>query len=97
MSARTPANDNDGPAFLLTVSQLEELLTKAICAARDQGIIAAPALTVGKQDLARQLGVCASHIDHLRKKGLPTMLVGQSVRFEPAKVIEWLREQQRRA
>lgn len=83
---------NDGatsPAFTLTRSELEELVTRAVRAAQSSGS-PEPAL-VDKQDLARQLGCSAAHIDHLRKKGLPCVPVGRSVRFEPAKVLAWLR------
>ena len=86
---------NDGatdPAFTLTKSELEELVARAVRSALSSGT-AAPAL-VDRQDLARQLGCSAAHIDHLRKKGLPTVGVGRSVRFEPAKVLAWLRKEE---
>ena len=92
MSERPTANDNDGPAFTLTRAELESLVNRAVSAAlylRGDG----PTL-VGKQDLARQIGVSASQIDRLRKLGLPSVKVGESVRFEPAKVVAWLKGQE---
>ncbi len=92
MSERPTANDNDGPAFTLTRAELESLVNRAVSAAlylRSTG----PVL-VGKQDLARQIGVSASQIDRLRKLGLPSVKVGDSVRFEPAKVVAWLKERE---
>lgn len=89
MSKNTPANDNDGPVVTLTRRQLEALVTKAVCEALDKGI-GGPVL-LDKQDLARVLHCSPTHIDQLRQKGMPWVPVGCRVRFEPAKVIDWLR------
>lgn len=91
MTDRRPtANDNDGPLFTMTRAELEKLVNRAVGEAlRLRGALDA---LVGKQDLARQIGVSASQIDRLRKLGLPSVKVGESVRFEPAKVIAWLKE-----
>jgi hypothetical protein len=43
--------------------------------------------------MAQLLSCSPTHIDHLRKRGLPSVAVGKVVRFEPAKVLDWLREQ----
>ncbi len=95
---KTPANDNadNTPVYTLTQAQLEALITKAVCQAMDRGI-GGPVL-IDKQDLARSLGCSASSIDRLRREGLPSVqLAKQVVRFEPAKVIEWLREHKQHA
>jgi predicted DNA-binding transcriptional regulator AlpA len=95
---KTPANDNadNAPVYTLTRAQLEELIAKAVCQAMDRGI-GGPVL-IDKQDLARSLGCSASSIDRLRREGLPSVqLAKQVVRFEPAKVIEWLREHKQHA
>jgi hypothetical protein len=98
MTGRTPANDNEGPAFTLTVSQLEELIAKAICVAADKGIIGGGIVLLDKQELARALSCSPSSVDRLRRLGMPTVrLASQVVRFEPAKVIEWLRERKQQA
>jgi hypothetical protein len=49
---------------------------------------------VGKQDLARLIDTSASQIDRLRKLGMPSVKIGDNVRFEPAKVLEWLKQQE---
>lgn len=84
---------NDGPAFTLSRAQLQDLVSNAVQAALAKGS-AAP-LLVDKQDLARQLSCSAAHIDNLRKRGLPTVNVGQGVRFELAKVLAWLKQQKK--
>ncbi len=89
MPERPTANDNDGPAFTLTRAELESLVNRAVSAALY--LRSSEPVLIDKQDMARQLGCSSAHIDHLRKKGLPSVLVGKVVRFEPAKVMEWLR------
>lgn len=89
--ARRPtANDNDGPVFTMTRGELEALVNRAVGVALS--LRSGLAVLVDKQDLARQIGVSASQIDRLRKLGLPSLKVGESVRFEPAKVMAWLAE-----
>lgn len=90
-TAGVPANDTGAPAFTLTSAQLSALVSAAVREALSAG--AGAPLLVDKQILARQLGCSAAHIDALRKKGLPTVFVGQAVRFEPARVLDWLRSQ----
>lgn len=92
-SFRSPAGGiaDDRMAVTLTVGELRQLVTDAALAAV-AGRNAAP-LLVDKQDMAHQLGCSPAHIDHLRKRGMPWVPVGQVVRFEPARVLEWLREQ----
>lgn len=88
-SRRPAANDND-PAFTMSRAEFQALVGSAV----QQAMLSTSApLLVDKQDLARQLGCSPAHIDHLRKRGLPTVPVGKVVRFEPAKVLEWLRAQ----
>lgn len=90
----SPAANEGGtsPAFTLTKDELGELMKAAVREALASG---APApVLVDKQDLARQLGCSASHIDHLRKRGMPCVPVGRVVRFEPAAVVEWLRREE---
>lgn len=92
MTDRRPtANDNDGPLFTMTRAELEGLVLRAVGVALS--LRSTLPVLVDKQDMARQLGCSAAHIDHLRKRGLPTVSVGKVVRFEPAKVLEWLRAQ----
>lgn len=82
---------NDGPAFTMSRMQLAALVSKAVQEALASGS-AAP-LLVDKQTLAQKLNCSAAHIDHMRKRGLPSVMLGVSVRFEPAKVLAWLNAQ----
>lgn len=91
-----PANDNDAPLVTMTRAELAELvrdnMSEALAASRAMPVL------VDKQDMARQLGCSPSSIDRLRREGLPSLqLAAQVVRFEPAKVIEWLREHKQHA
>jgi hypothetical protein len=87
---RMDAADNDvAPAFTLSRQELGELVQVAVQAAL--AAQAPKALLVDKQILAHLLGCSAAHIDGLRKQGLPTVMVGMNVRFEPEDVLAWLR------
>lgn len=88
VGAPAPCNDNQ-PAFTVTRGELAGLVQAAV----ERAMGAASALVVDRQGIARLLGCSPAHIDALRKQGLPTLMVGQAVRFEPAAVIGWLREQ----
>jgi hypothetical protein len=50
-----------------------------------------PAL-LDRTGLARALSCSPSHIDVLRKRGLPTVYVGEAPRFELGSVLTWLRQ-----
>ena len=47
------------------------------------------------KELAKELSVKPVTIDRLRKKGLPWVQVGHSVRFELEEVLVWLKNQQK--
>lgn len=84
------AAPGEGPtraAVTLTVGELEAIVGRAVDAALARGTEA----LVDRDGLARRLGCSASHIDALRKKGLPTVMVGQSVRFDVSDVVRWLK------
>lgn len=79
----------DALAVTLTRAELEALVERSVrkvIGARDGG-----SRLVDKQNLARLLGCSAAHVDMLRKRGLPTVRVGQAVRFEPETVVAWLK------
>jgi hypothetical protein len=82
-----PSNDNT-PAFTVTKQELAEMIRQAC----EGAMAAASALLVDRQGLARLLDCSPGQVDALRKRGLPTTMVGQLPRFEPARVIEWLRK-----
>lgn len=75
------------PVVTLTVGELEALVERAARAAVERGA----ELLVDREGLARRLGCSASHIDALRKKGLPTVMVGAAVRFDACDVVAWLK------
>lgn len=75
------------PVVTLTVDELERIVERAVRVAIDES----SQLLVDRHGLAKRLGCSVSHIDALRKKGLPTVLVGQSVRFDPGAVVAWLK------
>lgn len=77
------------PAFSLTEEELDAMIERATGRALERS----QQLLVDKQGLAQRLCCSAGHIDVLRKRGLPTVMVGQAVRFEPPAVLAWLREQ----
>lgn len=86
------ANDNDS-ILTMTRGELALLLREAALeTVRQLPPELLQAALVDKQGMAARLMCSASHIDLMRKRGLPTVLVGQAVRFEPAAVIAWLRE-----
>lgn len=85
-----PANDNAAPLFTMTRAELESLVGKAVSAALY--LRSTEPVLVDKQALAQLLSCSPTHVDHLRKKGMPTIRLGGVVRFEPAKVLSWLRE-----
>jgi hypothetical protein len=86
------AADNDvqgAAAFTLTRGELSALVREAVAEANAAG---GGPLLVDKQRLAQKLGCSAAHIDALRKRGLPVVMLGVAVRFEPAAVLDWLRQ-----
>lgn len=81
----------EAPAFTLTGHQLSALIAGAVADAL--GAHAKEPLLVDKQVLAKRLGCSAAHVDNLRKRGLPVVMVGEAVRFAPDAVLDWLRRQ----
>jgi hypothetical protein len=74
---------------VLSAAELAEMVEGAVRRALNDN--AGPAL-VDKQAVAQLLSCSPTHVDHLRKLGLPSKKVGNLVRFEPAKVLAWLRD-----
>jgi phage terminase Nu1 subunit (DNA packaging protein) len=86
----TPAkHGDDAAAFTLTASELRALVAGAV---RDELQRGAP-LVIDKNALARSLGCSSRTIDKFRTLGLPTIHVGQLVRFDPVRVMAWLAAQ----
>jgi excisionase family DNA binding protein len=45
---------------------------------------------INTNELSELLGVSIMTISRLRKKGMPSLKIGGSVRFDPAKINEWM-------
>jgi excisionase family DNA binding protein len=45
---------------------------------------------IDTNELAELLRVSISTISRLRKKGMPAMKIGGSIRFDPLKIKEWM-------
>lgn len=80
--------DEGALVVTLTRSELSSLVRDAVADAL--GMKGGPVL-LDREQLAERLGCSTAHVDHLRKRGLPTVLIGQAVRFEWAEVMGWLR------
>jgi hypothetical protein len=74
----------------ITVEELESLVREAVTGALAESATDAPAL-LDRESLARSLGCTTSHVDTLRKQGMPVVWLGQAPRFELSAVLEWLR------
>ena len=84
-------DDDEGTpneVVVCTPARLKTLMASVVKAA----LGATQQLLVDKQTLAQRLSCSAAHIDHLRKKGLPVVRVGEAIRFDPKDVMEWLRQ-----
>lgn len=46
---------------------------------------------VDRATIAERLDVCTATIGNLERKGLPRVMVGDSVRYDPAEVLAWLK------
>lgn len=80
--------DDEGPIVTMTRSELRGLVREAVAEA--MGMASGPVL-VDKAALAGRLGCSVTHVDSLRRRGMPTVLVGSAVRFEVERCVEWLR------
>jgi hypothetical protein len=73
---------------MISPEDLKQLVSDAVAealAAHD----GKPAL-LDRNALAKALTCSPSHVDNLRKQGLPTVLLGDSPRFILADVLAWL-------
>lgn len=83
--------DEAGNRLVVTLTAAELLGMMEQAARRVMG--QTQAMVVDRMEMAQRLGVSAAHVDNLRKRGLPTVMIGQAVRFEPDAVLTWLRDQ----
>lgn len=87
-----PENDNT-PAFTVTRGELGALVGAAAREAVREALEAttAPAL-LDREGLAARLGCSSSLIDKLRRRGMPTVRLGDSPRFELEACLGWIRK-----
>jgi hypothetical protein len=93
-SAKTLTPNDDGPIVMLTRRQLSELMEDAVISALaefEAGKTPGPDLLTGAQ-MATKLGVSRSKLHFLRIEGMPAIRVGTVYKFEPAAVLQYLRE-----
>lgn len=84
-----PENDN-APAFTVTRGELTELVRSAVAEALTERQ-AAP-LLLDREGLAAVLGCSSSLIDKLRRRGMPSVRLGDSPRFELEACLAWVRK-----
>lgn len=63
----------------------DERLAKALAAPRE------PERLLDREGLAHALSVSVKQVDRMRAQGLPTVMVGESPRFELEGVLAWFR------
>ena len=80
-------DDPSGDLIVCTPERLSSLVTSAV----KDAMGSSTQLLVDKQILAKRLCCSPTHIDNLRKAGMPWVSVGQAVRFEPGAVLAWLK------
>ena len=73
---------------MLTPKELTVLIQSAISAALAE-YEGSPVL-LDRNGLAKALSCSASHVDNMRKRGLPCLYVGEAPRFEIKAVLGWL-------
>lgn len=82
------------PAFTLTRRELALLVRDAVRDAQSpHNDTAGPAL-LDRNGLAAALGCSASQVDKLRQRGMPTVRLGDSPRFELEACLGWLRQKE---
>jgi hypothetical protein len=90
--ANEGASALDAPSVTLTRGELGALVEAAV-----ERVVTARAaerpLLLDREGLASALGCSSSHIDKLRRQGLPTLKFGESPRFEVDRCLEWIRKQ----
>lgn len=78
-------------AVTLTLGELRELMREAALeAVAELGSAPKPAL-LDRNGIAQALGVSSSTVDRLRREGMPSILIGDSPRFEIEPCLAFLR------
>lgn len=88
---KSDAKSDGAAAFTLTAGELRALVAAAVRDALKAG--GGEPLLLDRHALGRALGCSAVHVDAMRRKGLPVIMMGQLVRFNRAHVLTWLEQQ----
>ncbi len=91
VGAPAPGNDN-APAFTVTRGELAGLVRQAVEAALEALGAQKPPALLDREGLAAALGCSSSLIDKLRRRGMPTVKLGDSPRFELERCLGWIRK-----
>jgi hypothetical protein len=81
-------------AVQLTVTELRAMIAEAVTEALDARETK-PAVLLNQNQLAELLGTSERTIFSLRQAGMPSVLLGDSPRFEPEAVLAWMRQSTR--
>lgn len=79
-------------AVTLTAGQLRGLVREAVVDVLEQDAPTVRPVLLTRQQIAQALGCGVSTIEKLRTEGCPVVRLGDSPRFELARVLEWLRQ-----
>lgn len=91
VGASAPENDT-APAVTLTRGELGALVRGAVDAALEALHASKPPALLDREGLAAALGCSSSLIDKLRRRGMPTVRLGDSPRFELESCLGWIRK-----
>jgi hypothetical protein len=69
---------------------LVELIAARVVDQLKPGTAVPEKLLLTKQELAQAWGCSTSSVDRMRLEGLPTVLIGESPRFNPTQATAWL-------
>ncbi len=91
VGASAPGNDN-APAVTLTRGELGGLVRQAVEAALEAERATRLPLLLDREGLASALGCSSSLVDKLRRRGMPSVRLGDSPRFELEACLGWIRK-----
>jgi hypothetical protein len=80
---------------VLTAEELAEVVRSVLAEELAERLPKTGPTLLDRRGLAAELGCGVDTLDKLRREGLPTLMLGDSPRFELAAVLEWLRERNR--
>ncbi len=90
-----PQTRNTPSVAVLTAEQLQQLVEDAVDAALERHAenVSEPPALLTQAELSKALSVSVRTVHTLRRRGIPTVMVGDSPRFSLSEVIAWFRSQ----